>query len=131
MYYILFPRWGFGDHAAQHIYNHVGQLLDPQGGGIDIAVTEHLVDPGNLQDFQCGLYFSLGPGLSVDRIIADDTVVRIGNLLHAQGKIAAPVTSASFASLKDSLLFWDGDRFVNTPTMNTHYKNPAAPPSVP
>jgi hypothetical protein len=73
----------------------------------------------------------MGPGLSVDRIMADDTVIRIGNLLHKQGKLAAAVTNASFSSLKDSLLFWDGDRFVNTPTMNRHYKNPAAPPSVP
>lgn len=131
MYYILFPRWGLGDHAGQHIYNYVEQLLDPQGDGIDVAVTEHLQDPGNLQDFEGKLYFSMGPGLSVDRIMADDTVIRIGNLLHKQGKLAAAVTNASFSSLKDSLLFWDGDRFVNTPTMNRHYKNPAAPPSVP
>ncbi len=131
MYYILFPRWGLGQNGGLQIYNHVGQLVDPQGGGIDIAVTEYLLDPGNLQEVEGSLYFSLGPRLSVDRIMADDTVIRIGKLLHKQGKLAAAVTNASFSSLKDSLLFWDGDRFVNTPTMNRNYKNPAAPPSVP
>jgi len=86
----LFPRWGLGDHAGQHIYNYVEQLLDPQGDGIDVAVTEILQDPGNLQDFEGKLYFSLGPGLSVDRIMADDTVIRIGNLLPQAGKASPP-----------------------------------------
>jgi hypothetical protein len=131
MYYILFPRWGLGRNAGQQIYNYVGGLVDPQGGGIDVAVKEMLQDPDSIQYFASALYFSLGPTLVVDRIMADDTVIRIGNLLHKQGKLAAAVTNESFSSLKDSLLYWNGDRFVNTPAMNTHYKPPVASPPVP
>jgi hypothetical protein len=131
MYYILFPRWGLGSQAGKQIYNYVGGLVDPQGGGIDVAVKEMLQDPDSIQYFASALYFSLGPTLVVDRIMADDTVIRIGNLLHKQGKLAAAVTNESFSSLKDSLLYWNGDRFVNTPAMNTHYKPPVASPPVP
>ena len=126
-YYILFPRWGFGDRKAYRIYNDVRQLIDPQDGGIDVAVTEPMLDPVNPREVESALYFSLGPTLSVDRVMADDTVIRIGNILYKQGKLAAPVTGASFSSLKDSLLFWNGDRFVNAPAMNRHYKTLVAP----
>jgi hypothetical protein len=131
MYYLLFPRWGLGHLDGRRIYNDVRQLINPQGGGIDVAVNEQLVDLEKIETVDGSLIFSLGPTLSVDRIMADDTVIRIGNALYKQGKISAPITSGTYSSLKDSLLFWDGDRFANTPTMNTHYKTPAARPPEP
>ena len=73
----------------------------------------------------------MGPTLSVDRIMADDNAIGLGNRLYKQGKLAAPVTNASFSSLKDSLLYWDGDRFVRTPSMNKYYRNPEAAAAVP
>jgi hypothetical protein len=57
--------------------------------------------------------------------MADDNVIEVGQLLYKQGKIKAPVTSATFASLKDSVLYWNGSKFVNTPTMNGNYKTAA------
>jgi hypothetical protein len=126
MYYILFPRWQIQPGGRRRLYNYVRRLVDLQGSGVDVAVAEYLDDPRTGGDAACSVYFALGRTLSVDRIMVDDTAIEISQLLYKQGKIKAPVTSATFASLKDSVLYWDGNKFVNTPTMNEKYKTAAS-----
>jgi hypothetical protein len=63
--------------------------------------------------------------------MADDTAIDFSQILYKEGKIKAPVTSATFASLKDSVLYWDGKKFVNTPTMNENYKTAASAATTP
>jgi hypothetical protein len=125
MYYILFPRWQILPGGRQRIYNYVQRLIDLQESGVDVGVTEYLADPRTGEDAVSSVYFALGRTWSVERIMADDNVIEVGQLLYKQGKIKAPVTSATFASLKDSVLYWNGSKFVNTPTMNGNYKTAA------
>ena len=124
-YYILFPRWQILPGGRQRIYNYVQRLIDLQESGVDVGVTEYLADPRTGEDAVSSVYFALGRTWSVERIMADDYVIEVGQLLYKQGKIKAPVTSATFASLKDSVLYWNGSKFVNTPTMNGNYKTAA------
>jgi hypothetical protein len=130
-YYILFPRWQIQPDARRRLYNSVQGLVDLQGGGVDVRVTEYLADPHTGEDVASSLYFALGRRLSVDRIMADDTAIDFSQILYKEGKIKAPVTSATFASLKDSVLYWDGKKFVNTPTMNENYKTAASAATTP
>lgn len=127
MYYILFPRWGRDIQSGHKLYNVVGRLINPQGSGIDVAVDEVLMDPDNGQEVRASLFFGLDSTLRAERIMADDAVIRIGSVLYKQGKIKGPISNDSFTSLRDSVLYWDGESFLNQPTMNTHYKTPLTP----
>jgi hypothetical protein len=127
LYYLLFPRWGPLEMLPQRLYGSVGRIIVNQDGSIDVGVKEALPEPPKAESVNCYLYFGLSPDLAVHRLLLDDSARSIGENLYRQGTIKSPLTSELFESLKDSVVYWDGVRFVNRPTKNSELVVSAAP----
>jgi len=119
-YYILFPRTEVGDAISTSPYNNVSHIETRYSGGL-IAYIQDVVSPGDsIHGFT--LVYTLEADMKCSQVVAGDGARPTAEELFNSGRIKHRFTPDEINALKDSLLYWDGDKFVKKPTMNTRYR---------
>jgi hypothetical protein len=114
-YYALLPRTDSGELLLTSGYNLIIQLFPV---GQNRLKTQTKEDTAGVAG---GVLYTFGPQMQIQSVIADDIFIKRHEQLEKQGKLTKKLGPAYYQELKDSVLYWDGDRFVSTPTMNKYY----------
>ena len=122
MYYILFPRTDLGELVGRAPFNQVNMITSGATRTVIINVKESTGNPKSEE--QATVIYVCGPTMQVISVLVGDPFKKTYQRFVDEGKIAHPLTPAYTENLKNSVLYWDGEKFVNRPTMNRLY--PAA-----
>ena len=115
-YYLLFPATELTEILGRFPYNHVNALILNNDGTIIVRtgeLTEHMGGEGIL--------YTVFPGMKVKVAVGSDTYIKVYEQLEEEGKVHEPLTPSYWEKLKNSVLYWDGEKFVNQPTGNAEY----------
>ncbi len=123
-YYVLLPRTDLGKDIALTPYNNVTKLEIVGNARIIAHSREGPLPPDKEIG---GVVYVFGKDMSLESVTGDDTFVSTYNK-HYGMKESIQFKLEYWNALKDSVLYWDGEKFVNTPTMN---KRHAAFPPLP
>lgn len=117
-YYCLLPRTDVNEKFSSIPYNSP-TFLHPAQGNAYIVCTRELFDRPGSRDV-CVL-FTIGPKLEVMNATWTDPFLKEYNVLLSEGKVKKSLNPEYWKNLKNSALYWDGERFVKAPVTNKHY----------
>jgi hypothetical protein len=124
-YYVLFPRTFLNHSYSSKPYNCPVVLRYADGSKITIEILEKLDHfPNGTLDLM--LVYLLDSSLKVESVAGGDAIIKAQDYLLAARTIKKPFIPEYYKELIDSVQYWDGDKFVNTPMMNNYYKEVAA-----
>lgn len=114
-YYILFPRTDI--KAFTDFKRNVSKsLYFTKEGLLRVYVSEQF--PANLS---YTLFYYFDSTMKCVRVDADDRYIIFHRQLEAEGKLTRKVDYEYFEDLRRQVQYWDGEKFVNYPTMNKKY----------
>lgn len=118
MYYLLLPR------------DPLSRQLHPIGTVQSILLTPDQVIaavPTGIQDppLTGGIDFMFDHRLRLEQAEANSVYELLYGRFFQQGLLDRPFSPAVVREM-DPILYWDGDRFVTTPTVNRHWREPAS-----
>lgn len=114
LYYILFPVSDFGKHVSKsNSYNIY--TIHKTDKGISLE-SEEAHNDGSI-----GLVFSFDKEMNVINVIPTNPYQKQYEDLYKKGIMKIPLDSAYWRAIKDSVLYWDGDKFVNYPAKNKYW----------
>ena len=88
---------------------------------ITIGVAEFLGNHNGRNDEIINLQYNFDMKLHLDNVASIDDYDLLTRELYSEGLIDFQIPSRYLASFKDSLLYWNGTEFANTPTMNQKF----------
>jgi len=97
----------------------------PSGGGLTLWTRERQDSEGGARLFSLIYHFS--PNLECQSVAGADDFTNFYGKLKAEGKVTRDLDAAYYENLRKSLLYWDGEQFVEAPTMNRRYHGQATP----
>lgn len=117
MYYILFPKTDVFKAGNPDPFNMTNRILPGVKGFLQVFVDELPIGAKT----RARLVYSVGPNMKVDGAVGNsfDTA---HERLKKEGKITSTLDEAYRQNLLSSIQYWDGEKFVHTPTMNKRYK---------
>ncbi|MBI4810960.1 MAG: hypothetical protein HY800_05885 [Ignavibacteriales bacterium] len=107
------------NHISVTKYNKVVVVEAVDKKYIRVSTQEVAHDPL----FYSRIIYTFNKNFEVVAILAVDGFIKIHNKLEKEGKLKQTYNQAYLKSLKDSIKYWDGEKFVNTPTMNKKYNS--------
>jgi hypothetical protein len=113
-YYLLFSRCDV-QKVASHKRNVSERAKLTNDGLLRVEVAE------NVDNAWCPLFYFFNPSMECVRVEADDSFITLHHKLEAQGKLTRKLDAQYYEELRQGILYWDGERFVNYPTMNRMY----------
>lgn len=107
--------------------------------GLDgVRLTDDLLQVSIAERFNetwVPLVYELNDSMRCIRVAENDLFTQMHQKLKAQGKVTSSLDSTYYEDLRKGVRYWDGKKFVETPTMNKRYvdalasgKFPAPPP---
>jgi len=117
-YYCLLPRTDINEKFSSIPYNTPLFLYPAQERGFILYSRELFEKPGSRD--ACVL-FTIGHRLEVTNATWTDPFLREYDVLLSEGKVKKPLTSEYWENLKNSALYWDGERFVKEAVLNKLY----------
>lgn len=120
-YYVLLPKSKIWELCGDQPYNNV-KMITHTGSNKFWIYTVERVQHSIPQIEQVQILYLFGEDMKVLDIAFGDNFIRANDWLLEQGMIKESLIPNSVAELKSKVLYWEGDKFVNTPTMNKHYK---------
>ena len=117
-YYCLLPRTDISEKFSSIPYNSP-TFLYPAQGSSHIVCTRELFDKPGSRDV-CVL-FTIGSKLKVMNATWTDPFLKEYDALLSDGKVKKSLSSEYWENLKNSALYWDGERFVKEAVTNKHY----------
>lgn len=123
-YYILFPRTQLAKVRSGVKFNIVNRVIPLANSNLTIQVQEVGSEPSG-----ASVLYTFGPNMRVEAVWRGSDFVRVHEELVKAGKLNEILDEAYWEKLKKSVLYWDGEKFVTTPTLNkafleTHKKAP-------
>lgn len=118
-YYLLLKVSDLGKLLSESGVNDVCELRQFEKSGIELITRE--VVANEYRNYYNGLVYSFDDHLKVKHITASAAFAKSYSDLYKKGKLNVPLDSIYFNTLKDSVLYWDGDKFVNYPTKNKYW----------
>jgi hypothetical protein len=119
--YLLIPRTIVGNSFRyEYRHNNIKDILIINSESlISIWIADCPLPTNNKKtaEFSVQLNFDL----KVKEIGTDNNYDILARQLYAEGKITRPVDHIYFEEYKKEILYWDGDKFVNYPTLNKRY----------
>jgi hypothetical protein len=116
-YYLLLPRSSLGIALGTRTpYNSVTQIQVTTEGRVVIQTNET-----NRADYDAGLVYGFGDNMRINYVVANDPFEVNFEKARKQGLIKDELNAAYYENLRKSVRYWDGERFVNEPTMNKRY----------
>jgi len=117
LYYILLPITNFHERLSLTVVANVQQIEKTNKGFI---VTTNEV-PDQKDYAGAGIVYSFGEKMQVKNIIPTNSFQKLYNDLYKKGVFREQLDSTYFNNLKNSILYWDGDKFFNYPTKNKYW----------
>ena len=113
-YYILLPKT-FMNIAFDKQRNDVKEIKQMQNNILCVVVEE-----GN-DTIPAEIFYYLDSKMNLLNIDIADSYVSQCRRIFGEGSIERIKTTTFSDSLKNSILYWNGNHFVNYPTVNKHY----------
>lgn len=117
LYYLLLPVTNYHQKYAS---SGVVELREIRKTDKGFTVITFEVQPKNVNG-TFGLVYSFDKNMQIRNIIPTNWFQKQYNDLYEKGVFKEPLDSNYFQNLKNSILYWDGDKFVNYPTKNKYY----------
>jgi len=114
-YYLLLPRPDisrfstFERNIGRHLYFTADSLVE--------VTAEELID----NQWGVGLLYFFNRSMECVRVDGSDEFVAFHKKMEAEGKLTNKLDAQYYEGLRRRVLYWDGEKFVNTPTMNRKY----------
>jgi len=119
MHYLLFPRIEFAKRYSRRLYNGVVEpIFGLPDGSIIMTVDEFDKDIDTLKG---GIVYSFDRNLTLKSLTFSDELLRSHELISKSDKNLAPLDDEHAKIISAKIRYWDGDRFVATPTRNRRY----------
>ena len=119
MYYLLFPRSELSDKLSMYPYNGVGTpIMAFEDGSFVLTVDEF---DGEIDSLKGAVLYSFDTELGLRSVTFSDPLLRTYELLSRAGKKFRPLNDEYAKTLGEMIRYWDGDKFVSTPTRNRRY----------
>jgi hypothetical protein len=115
-YYILFPRTDLKKFAGG-LRNTVMDIWFPNTGPFTVGVDEPLGQE------RCPIIYSFDSKMRCVGADGHDSFVTLHRKLESEGKVSRKIGKEYYEELQHGVLYWDGERFVNEPTSNSHYED--------
>ncbi len=114
LYYMLFPVSNFGKYLSKSNSYDI-YMIHKTDRGICLESEE------SYSGGQLGLVFNFDKEMSVINVIPTNPYQKQYEDLYKKGIFKQPLDSAYWKAIKDSVLYWHGDKFVNYPTKNKYW----------
>lgn len=124
-YYILFPKTDLGDLVRRAPFNHVREIVITQRGNLIVHINES-TGSAELGD-QGSVLYTFDHSMNIESVALGDPFRVAYNRYVKEGKLKQPLTPAYTENLKNSILYWDGEKFVNIPASNKRSLNGTDP----
>ncbi|MBU2445986.1 MAG: hypothetical protein KJ666_10530 [Bacteroidetes bacterium] len=118
LYYILFPFTRYGELVGHADYNCTKRISKTSDNGIIVSTDEAL---SVVEKDRGSILYTFDNQIKIINIIAGDDFVKSHKRLVREGKLNEKLNEAFFENLKNSVLYWDGDKFTNIVSMNKYY----------
>jgi hypothetical protein len=122
-YYLLFPFSPLPPETRWTLYNAVVDLVVTGTHEVNIDVREWHVDQPNQDGIGCRIFFSVAQSMAVNGVTPDDRMLQLSEKYSRDGILKKPITREAIDALKDSVMYWNGSRFVYSPTPNEFYRS--------
>jgi hypothetical protein len=126
-YYLMFPTTFLSKRYSGTPYNIPERVSLTKDGTLLLQIMEPL-QHFPINELEAQLVYSIDSLLQIKSISAGDGFVKANDYMLKNGIIQQSLIPKYISQLKDSVLYWDGDRFLNTPTSNTRYLQKLAIP---
>jgi hypothetical protein len=125
-YYLLFPYTEYGQLLSPMVPTNYLTKLYAQNNGAFTAVVEEVVNDTSDSKFQGTIHYSISPaespvGVMNIHLLFDNPFIKGHEVLEREGKLKDKIGIEYAEKLIHEILFWDGEKFVNTPTFNKKY----------
>jgi hypothetical protein len=117
-YYLLLPRTNFARVFSPVQYNSVRQMQVSEHGTITLQTDE---TPGYDNVHPLGIVCSFDREMHPTYLVGNDHFQTEYERAWQKGLVHEKLSAAYYERLKNSIQYWDGEKFVNTPTMNKLY----------
>lgn len=117
LYYLLLPTTNYHKLLSS---TNVVEIRDIGKTDKGFIVTTHEVQLKN-DNVTIGIVYSFDENMHIKNIIPTNGFQKKYNDLYEKGIFKEPLDSTYFKNLKNSILYWDGDKFVNYPTKNKYW----------
>ncbi|MDP2207770.1 MAG: hypothetical protein Q8K98_03215 [Bacteroidota bacterium] len=118
-YYLLLPFTNLGQLLSVTTYNCIS-VIEIVGNNLFRAYTEEIY--GREEYDGKGIIYTFGEGMKVKTLLGDASFQKLHKQYEKEGNLSQKYGPEYLQSLKDSIKYWDGEKFVNTPTINKFYQ---------
>lgn len=119
LYYILLPVSNLGKLLSTTSGSYVSNIYKFNNGGIAVLSNDVA---WNEKD-QIALQFAFDSAFTCKSVTGGTSYSLFYDKYYKKGILKTPIDLV-YKSLKDSVLYWDGDKFVNYPTKNKYWNEP-------
>jgi hypothetical protein len=117
-YYLLLPRTSFGEALSPTEYNFVSVLQVSEHGNITLQTDE---TPGSDIDHPPGIVYSFDREMRPTFVLGNDYFLTEYERAWQKGLVHEKLSASYYENLKNSIRYWDGEKFVKEPTMNKYH----------
>lgn len=119
--YIAIPRTIVGNYYSNINRSNSGKSIDINQGrqAIRICIIDYV--PPKEPDHTVDISAFFGFDLKIKAFGTHDSYDLLSRKLYKEGKISQETNIEYFEEFKKEILYWDGDKFVNYPTLNKRY----------
>ncbi len=118
-YYLLFPFTEYGQLLSPEVpTNYLTRLNAQNNGAFTAVVQEVFVTPKS--KFDGTIHYTISPVMKI-HLLFDNPFIKGHEVLEREGKLKDKIGNEYANKLIHEILFWDGEKFVNHPTMNKKY----------
>lgn len=114
LYYILFPRTDLASFSTSK-RNYITEVAFQEVGLMKVNVIE--VIDGK----EYGIYYFFDSNMNCVKVGDNDIYTAFHEKLEAEGKLTNKLDGKYYEELRKNILYWDGEKFVNYPTVNMNY----------
>ena len=118
-YYLLLPRTSFGEALSRTPYNIVNVIQVSQHGSITLQTNE-MPESGPIRP--PGIVYSFGEQMRPTYVLGNDYFLEEYERAWQKGLIHEKLSGSYYENLKNSIQYWDGEKFVKEPVMNKYYR---------
>ncbi len=120
-YYLLFPRSGL--EKSKDFLSTAGEVMYFKSDGtLELIVSDHFKNGTSF-----ALNFYLDSTMRCTKVLATEPNLQYARRLQSEELTLRKITESILDSLRTSIQYWDGEKFVNEPTMNKYYKSALKP----
>ena len=120
-YYLMLKVSDLGKLLSESGAYDIYEIKKFDKNGIEV-LTREILSHKNRYDYDA-LVYAFDANLNAKHLTASASFAKLYSDMLEKGRLKAPLDSVYFKALKDSILYWDGDKFVNYPTKNKYWNN--------